>query len=206
MGITSDDPFDLDSGLPARIAADAAVLSPVALAVVRRLLANADGVMRPDPAKLAHRLGVDVAAIRDALEQLVRRGHLIVETDRELRTKRKRGGQLDLFAKTARPRVGYRFGPEPSSTPARRRVPLVVPFPRRHDHGFVERQAARMSNLSRSSAAKHLRGMLQAVAIDLRRKGVAEELIEREVDTIAAAIKAAASFRSLLTPDDKDPA
>jgi len=215
----SDDPLDLDTGLPARIAADAAVLSPLALSIARRLptSADADGVMRPDLAKLARALSIDtptcsampsVAAIKDALKQLVRRGHLIVEPDR-MRHKRKSRGQIDLFAEAVpapSELVGYRFAPDPSSTPARRRAPLVVPFPRRHDHGFVERQAARMSNLSRSGAAKYLRGTLQAVAIDLRRKGVAEELIEREVDTLAAAIKAAASFRSLLTPDDKDPA
>jgi hypothetical protein len=207
----SDDPLDLDTGLPARIAADAAALAPLTLSVARRLPASADtdGVMRPDHKALARELGVDVAAIKDALEQLRRRGHLIVEPDRDLRTKRKSGGQLDLFAKAAkRPRdlVGYRFGPEPSSTPARRRAPLVVPFPRRHDHGFVERQAARMSNLSRSGAAKYLRHMLQAHAIELRARDVAEELIEREIDMLSAAIKAAASFRSLLTPDDKEPA
>jgi DNA-binding transcriptional MocR family regulator len=208
----NDDPLDLDTELPARIAADAAALAPLTLSVARRLPASADtdGVMRPDHQALARELGVDVAAIKDALEQLQRRGHLIVvEPDRDLRTRRKSGGQLDLFAKAVkRPRdlVGYRFAPEPSSTPARRRAPLVVPFPRRHNHGFVERQAARMSNLSRSGAAKYLRHMLQAHAIELRARGVAEELIEREIDMLSAAIKAAASFRSLLTPDDKEPA
>ena len=80
-----------------------------------------------------------------------------------------------------------------------------MPFPRRHDHGFVERQGARMANLSRSGAAKYLRLMLQAHATELRARSVAEGLIEREIDTLAAAIKAA-SFRPLLTPDDKDPA
>jgi hypothetical protein len=78
----SDDPLDLDTGLPARIAADAAALAPFTLSVARRLPASADtdGVMRPDFAKLARELGVDVAAIKDALDQLRRRGHLIVET------------------------------------------------------------------------------------------------------------------------------
>jgi DNA-binding transcriptional MocR family regulator len=206
----SDDPLDLDTGLPPRIAADAAVLAPLTLSAARRLLASADadGVMRPDHPALARELGVDVAAIKDALEQLRRRGHLIVEPGRDLRLRIKRTDQLDLFAKAvpAPPDlVGYRFAPEPSSTPARRRGPRIVPFPRRHDHGFVERQAARMSNLSRSGAAKYLRHMLQSHAIELRARGVAEELLEREIDMLSAAIKAA-SFRPLLTPDDKDPA
>jgi DNA-binding transcriptional MocR family regulator len=218
----SDDPLDLDTGLPARIAADAAVLAPLTLSVARRLPASADtdGVMRPDHQALARELGVDVAAIKDALEQLRRRGHLTAEPGRDLRMRIKRkstsavpgdAGQLDLFANAVpatRPRdlVGYRFAPEPSSTRACRARPQIVPFPRRHDHGFVERQAARMGNLSRSGAAKYLRHMLQAHAIELRARGVAEELIEREIDMLSAAIKAAASFRSLLTPDDKEPA
>jgi len=206
MGIMSDDPLDLDTGLPARIAADAAVLSPTALSVARWLRASTDGVMWIDLAKVARELGVDVAAIKEALEQLQRRGHLIVE-HRCKSTLPGDARQLDLFAKAARrARVGYRFGPEPSLMPARRRAPLVVPFPRRHDHGFVKRQAERMSNLSRSDAAKYLRDMMQAVAIDLRRKGIAEKLIEREIDMLSAAIKAVPSFRSLLTPDDKEPA
>jgi len=45
----SDDPLDLDTGLPARIATDAAVLAPLTLSVARRLLASADtdGVCGP---------------------------------------------------------------------------------------------------------------------------------------------------------------
>jgi hypothetical protein len=161
----SDDPLDLDTGLPARIAADAAVLAPLTLSVARRLLASADGVMWTDFAKLARELGVDVAAIKDALEQLRRRGHLIVEHKRKsTSTVPSDAGQLDFFAKAVpapRDFVGYCFGPELSSTPARRRGPRIVPFPRRHDHGFVERQASRMANLSRSGAARYLRRMLQ---------------------------------------------
>jgi Family of unknown function (DUF6074) len=207
----SDDPLDLDAELPARIAADAAVLAPLTLSVARRLPASADtdGVMWTDFAKLARELGVDVAAIKDALEQLRRRGHLIVEHKRKsTSTVPGDARQLDLFAKAVpapRDLVGHRFAPEPSSTPARRRGSRIVPFPRRHDHGFVERQGARMANLSRSGAAAYLRRMLQAHATDLRARGVAEELIEREIDTLTAAIKAA-SFRPLFTPDDKEPA
>ena len=218
----SDDPLDLDTGLPGRIAADAAALAPLTLSVARRLPASADtdGVIRSDLAKLARELGVDVAAIKDALEQLRRRGHLIAEPGRDLsmRIKRKStstvpgdAGQLDLFANAVpatRPRdlVGYRFAPEPSSAPARKRAgPQIVPFPRRHDDGFVERQAARMASLSRSGAAAYLRRMLQAHAADMRARDIAEELIEREIDMLSAAIRAA-SFRPLLAPDDKEPA
>jgi Family of unknown function (DUF6074) len=206
----SDDPLDLDTGLPARIAADAAALAPSTLSVARWLSADTDGVMWPDFAKLVRELGVDVPAIKDALEQLRRRGHLIVEHKRKSTfTAPGDAGQLDLFANAVpatRPLVGYRFAPEPSSAPARKRAgPQIVPFPRRHDHGFVERQAARMASLSRSGAAAYLRRMLQAHAADMRARDIAEELIEREIDMLSAAIRAA-SFRPLLTPDDKEPA
>jgi Family of unknown function (DUF6074) len=210
----SDDPLDLDTGLPARIAADAAALAPFTLSVARRLPASADtdGVMRPDFAKLARELGVDVAAIKDALDQLRRRGHLIVEHKRKsTATVPGDAGQLDLFANAVpatrlHDLVGYRFASEPSSAPARKRAgPPIVPFPRRHDHGFVERQAARMASLSRSGAAAYLRRMKQAHAADMRARDIAEELIEREIDMLSAAIRAA-SFRPLLTPDDKEPA
>ena len=70
----SDDPLDLDTGLPARIAADAAALAPLTLSVARRLLASADtlGVIRPDHGALASALGADVAGIVSALDQLAR--------------------------------------------------------------------------------------------------------------------------------------
>lgn len=76
----SDDPLDLDTGLPAGITADAAVLAPITLSIARRLQASADtdGVMRQDHQALARDLACDVAAIVAALEQLVRREHLIV--------------------------------------------------------------------------------------------------------------------------------
>lgn len=62
-----------------------------------------------------------------------------------------------------------------------------------------------MASLSRSGAAAYLRRMLQAHAADMRARDIAEELIEREIDMLNAAIRAA-SFRPLLTPDDKEPA
>jgi hypothetical protein len=210
LDMLKDDPLDLDTGLPARIAADAAVLAPLTLSVARRLpaSADADGVMRPDHRELARELGVGVAAIVAALEQLRRRGHLIVVEPDRMRTKRKSRGQLDLFAKATRPREGYRFGPEPSSTPARRRAkPQIVPFSRCHDHGFVERHAAHMAKFSPRGAAGYLRYLLQAHAADMRDRGIAEDLSEREIDRLSAAIKAASFRRPLLRPDDnKDPA
>jgi hypothetical protein len=63
-----------------------------------------------------------------------------------------------------------------------------------------------MAHLSRGGAATYLRRMLQAHAADMRARGIAEELIEREIDSLSAAIKAA-SFAAILIPDDdKEPA
>jgi Family of unknown function (DUF6074) len=180
----SDDPFDLDSGLPARIASDAAVLAPLALSVARRLpaSADADGVMRPDHQALARELGVDVAAIVAALEQLVRRGHLIV-------------------VDTAR--AGYRF-------PGRSLVPkpprgAVMPFPRRRARELVEHHARNIARISPQAARLYLRRMMRVYAEEMRSRGIAEPIIEREVDALAAAIRAA-TWTAVLTPDDQEPA
>jgi hypothetical protein len=112
----ADDLPDLDTGLPARIAADAAALAPMTLSVARRLpaWADADGIVRPDHRKLARELHTDAATIVGALKQLVRRKHLIAEPSRD----------------------GYRFA---AVLPRRPPRPRVVPFPRRHDRGFVGR-------------------------------------------------------------------
>jgi hypothetical protein len=110
----SDDPLDLDTGLPARIAADAAVLAPLTLSVARRLSASADadGVMWPDHSALARQLSTDVVGIVSALDQLARRGHLVTAPHRSLHG-----------------RVGYRFVAAPAEN--KLSASRVVPFPRR---------------------------------------------------------------------------
>src|SRR5438067_7605231 len=168
----SDDPLDLDTGLPARIAADAAVLAPLTLSVARRLPASADtdGVMRPDHQALARDLACDVAAIVAGLEQLVRREHLIV-----------------VDTARAGERAGYRFvGRLLAPKPPR----AVVPFPRRRQHELVENHAINMARISPQAARLYLRRMMRVYADELRARGVAEELIEREVDTFVGAIRA----------------
>jgi DNA-binding transcriptional MocR family regulator len=182
----ADDPLDFDTGLPPRVAADAAVLAPMALSVARLLpeWPDVNGIMRPDHRAVARELHTDVVTIVGALEQLVRRGHLIVEP---------REGE----------RPGYRFAAAPMSR--KPSPPRVVPFPRGRDRGFVERQAARMARLSRDAASRYLCHMLQGHAADLRARGIAEQLIEREIDTLSHAINGA-SFSAVLIPDDREPA
>jgi hypothetical protein len=178
----ADDPLDLDTGLPARVAADAAVLSPVALALARRMSASADAgaIMGPDHKALAREIGVDVAAIVEALGQLVRRGHLVV-----------------LCGDDGRP--GYRLAGAPANKPA----PHLVPFPRRRDHALVMRHAE--PRLSQPMARIYLRRMMRVYAEEMRSRGIAEAIIEREVDALTRAIRNA-TWRAVLTPDDQEPA
>jgi hypothetical protein len=154
------------------------------LSVARRMPVYADpaGVMWVDHADLARRCRTDVGAICMAIEQLARGGHVGVV----------RGENR---------RVGYRFAGAPAPPPR----PVVVPFPRRADRDYVDNKAAAMARMPRTAARAYLRRMLWVYASDLRRKGIAEELIEREIDALAAAIRAA-SFGAVLTPDDQEPA
>jgi hypothetical protein len=178
-----DPPDDLHSDLPPRISADAAALAPMTLSVTRRIPIYADpaGVMWVDHADLARRCRTNVGAICTALEQLARRGHVSVVRANDRR-------------------VGYRFAGAP--VPANARV--VVPFPRRANHAYIEDMAAAMARMPRATARLYLRRMLWVYALQLRRRGITEELIEREIDTLAAAIRGA-SFGAILTPNDQEP-
>jgi len=179
----SDDPLDLDTALPARIAADAAVLAPLTLSIARRLpaSADADGVMRPDHRTLARGLGTDIAGIVGALEQLARRGHLVT-----------------LAGRDARGRVGYRFADAPQP-PA---PPRVVPFPRSRDRERVRQHTSNMARLSKASARLYLRRMMRVYAEELRSRGISEQAIEREIDVLSRAIRAA-EYAAVLTPDEE---
>lgn len=179
-----DPPDDLHSSLPPRVSADAAALAPMTLSVARRMPIYADsaGVMWVDHADLARRCRTDVVAIWVALEQLARRGHVSV-------------------VRAADRRVGYRF----AGAPVPPNGPVVVPFPRRANRAYIEDMAAAMARMPRATAELYLRRMLWLHAGQLRLRGIAEELIEREIDTVAAAIRAA-SFGAVLTPDDQEPA
>jgi hypothetical protein len=137
--------------------------------------------MRPDHQALARELGVDVAAIVAALEQLVRREHLII-------------------VDTAR--VGYRFaGRSLAPKPPR----AVVPFPRRRQRDLVEHHAHNIARISPQAARLYLRRMMRVYAEEMRSRSIAEPIIEREVDALAAAIRAAI-WTAVLTPDDQEPA
>jgi hypothetical protein len=182
----ADDPLDLDIGLPAGIAADAATLAPITLSVARRLRASADanGIMRPDYRMLARELDTDVAAIVAALDQLVRRGHLIVGPG------------------SAGERTGYRFVGTP---PVPKSAHNVVPFPRQQDERLVAHHAENMAHLSGPNARLYLRRMMRVYAEEMRSRGIVEPIIEREVDALSRAIKSA-SFPLVLLPDDQEPA
>jgi uncharacterized protein DUF6074 len=181
----SDDPLDLDTGLPARIAADAAVLAPLTLSVARRLSASADadGVMWPDHSALARQLSTDVVGIVSALDQLARRGHLVTAPHRSLHG-----------------RVGYRFVAAPADN--KLSASRVVPFPRRYARERVRHYAKTMARMSEPNARLYLRRMMRVYAEELRQRGIAEYLIEREVDALSAAIRTAL-YTAVLTPDEE---
>jgi hypothetical protein len=128
--------------------------------------------------------------------------------------------QLDLFANAVpatRPRdlVGYRFAPEPSSTPARRRAgPLIVPFlsddgscklipfPQIRRRRFVTRNAIRLAGLPHKTAEKLLAATLKRQAEAMTRKGIPAAVVERESRSLERAIRAELRRQVILRPDD----
>jgi uncharacterized protein DUF6074 len=67
----------------------------------------------------------------------------------------------------------------------------VLPFPLARRLDFIERQATRALELKPSSGQRHIEIQLQMQADAMRRRGVAETLITRELASMEAAIRAA---------------
>jgi hypothetical protein len=81
----------------------------------------------------------------------------------------------------------------------------VVPFPRRRQRDLVEHHARNIARISPQAARLYLRRMMRVYAEEMRNRGIAEPIIEGEVDALAAAIRAA-TWTAVLTPDDQEPA
>lgn len=75
----------------------------------------------------------------------------------------------------------------------------IVPFPLCRRHGFITRQASWFAEQSPSAAEKNLRRQIDVQADALRRRGVADAVVERECSALDAAIRATA-LRLLLSP------
>ena len=75
--------------------------------------------------------------------------------------------------------------------PPRATAPRVVPFPQRSRHGYIARHAALMLQLSPRSAEGHLGAQLRIQANTMRRRGIAEHIINREINALEQAIRTA---------------
>ena len=69
----------------------------------------------------------------------------------------------------------------------------VIPFPRARDRNFVNRHVARMADLEHARAEKHLACQLRIQAEAMGRRGIAGNLIAREVRSLERAIRGALS-------------
>jgi hypothetical protein len=76
----------------------------------------------------------------------------------------------------------------------------ILPFPIVRRRDFVERQALRAAELSPNAGERHIRNQIQVQIDAMRRKGISEELITREVRCFERAVRAALWRTVLTTP------
>jgi hypothetical protein len=76
----------------------------------------------------------------------------------------------------------------------------VLPFPRLRDRNYVLRHAARMAAVSERAAEKHLATQLDVQRATMARRGIASELIEKQIHALELAIRCEL-WREILTPD-----
>ena len=68
---------------------------------------------------------------------------------------------------------------------------VVVPFPIARRHGFVTKQVAHASLMSPDSGGRYLRYQIKLQVDAMRRRGIDENLVQREVRCMTVAIQAA---------------
>jgi hypothetical protein len=66
---------------------------------------------------------------------------------------------------------------------------VVLPFPILRRHGFVQKQAAHAASMNPDTSARYVEYQLQVQRDAMRRRGVAEDLIARELKAMEAAIR-----------------
>lgn len=71
----------------------------------------------------------------------------------------------------------------------------VLPFPILRRHGFIEKQAAHAARMNPDASARYIEYQIQVQRAAMRRRGIAEDLIARELKLMEAAIR-----RELLQP------
>jgi hypothetical protein len=67
---------------------------------------------------------------------------------------------------------------------------MIVPFPMANRRSMILRQAQYAAMLSPAAAERHIRQQLKVQAQTMRRRGIDERLIAREIDCLEASIRA----------------
>jgi hypothetical protein len=68
---------------------------------------------------------------------------------------------------------------------------VVIPFPLFKRRPFVERQARLIARMGADSGERHLTRQMQIQVDALERRGVERQLIEKEIQALSSAIRAA---------------
>lgn len=72
-----------------------------------------------------------------------------------------------------------------------KRSATIVPFPLARRKAFIQKQANRAADLNADSGERHIQQQLKCQADAMRRKGIDEDLIARELRCMESAIRAA---------------
>jgi hypothetical protein len=66
----------------------------------------------------------------------------------------------------------------------------ILPFPILRRHGFIQKQASHAALMNPAAGFRYLQRQLDIQAETMRRKGIHEDLIQREVHRMGRAIRA----------------
>jgi hypothetical protein len=72
-----------------------------------------------------------------------------------------------------------------------KRSATIVPFPLARREAFIQKQANRAADLNADSGERHVQHQIKCQADAMRRKGIDEALIAREMRCMESAIRAA---------------
>jgi hypothetical protein len=76
----------------------------------------------------------------------------------------------------------------------------IIPFPLARRHAFIQKQANRAAELNADSGERHIQHQIQCQADAMRRKGIDEDLITREMKYMESAVRAALWRTVMNTP------
>lgn len=66
---------------------------------------------------------------------------------------------------------------------------IVFPFPILRRHGFIQKQAAHAAAMNADASARYVEHQIQVQREAMRRRGIAENLIARELRLMESAIR-----------------